>query len=45
MKGPKTLYVSDLDGTLLLHDQIVSPLTEKTVTKRPNTPGLKAVLQ
>ena len=31
MKGPKTLYVSDLDGTLLRHDQTVSPFTAETI--------------
>ena len=30
MKGPKTLYVSDLDGTLLRRDQTVSPFTAET---------------
>ena len=29
MKGPKTLYVSDLDGTLLRRDQIVSQFTSE----------------
>lgn len=31
MKGPKTLYVSDLDGTLLRRDQTVSPFTAETI--------------
>ena len=31
MKGSKTLYVSDLDGTLLHHDQTVSPFTAETI--------------
>ena len=31
MKGSKTLYVSDLDGTLLRHDQTVSPFTAETI--------------
>ncbi len=31
MKGSKTLYVSDLDGTLLRRDQTVSPFTAETI--------------
>ena len=31
MKSPKTLYVSDLDGTLLRRDQTVSPFTAETI--------------
>ena len=31
MENAKTLYVTDLDGTLLRHDQTVSPFTAETI--------------
>ena len=55
MKGPKTLYVSDLDGTLLRRDQTVSPFTAETINTltargmpvpmgRPQQTGLSGAL-